>query len=123
METAFYGPRSRDNARLLLDAAKELGYPTAVVKTTRGGYNAPQDVVEQVLGLDAIEEGVTYPAPPEPDDESEVTPEPTPLERPHNGASFKEWSDYAKSLGIEVTEDDKRDGLIEKVDALKEGTD
>jgi hypothetical protein len=124
MKTGFYGPRSRDNARLLLDTAKELGYPAAVVKTTRGGYNAPEDVVQAVLGIADIEEGVNYPAPdeePTPEvGEDQTEPEKV---RPHNGASFKEWSDYAKSLGIEVTEDDKRDGLIEKVDALKEGTD
>lgn len=128
MKTGFYGPRSRENARLLLDAAKELGYPTAVVKTTRGGYNAPEDVVQSVLGLEGIEEGVTYPAPSEEpadvdtpvDTEANDTPA---LERPHNGASLKDWADYATSLGIEVTEDDKRDGLIEKVDAQKEGTD
>lgn len=129
MKTGFYGPRSRDNARLLLDAAKELGYPTAVVKTTRGGYNAPEDVVQQVMGIADIEEGVNYPAPDEAPAPQESTPEvgeeqeaPEKV-RPNNGASRADWVDYAESLGIEVTEDDKRDGLIEKVDALKEGTD
>lgn len=126
MKTGFYGPRSRDNARLLLDAAKELGYPSLVVKTARGGYNAPEDVVQTVLGIAGIEEGVNYPAPDEPsEDETTVdeNPEPQTLERPNNGASRQDWADYAESLGIEVTSDDKRDGLIEKVDALKEGTD
>lgn len=113
MDNAFYGPRSRENARLLLDAAEELGYPTSVVKTTRGGYNAPQDVVDTALGVDGIEEGKTYPAP---DDEGQKA-----LERPNNGASREDWKNYAESIGVEVVEDDKRDGIIEKVDA-KEGS-
>lgn len=123
MKTGFYGPRSRDNARLLLDTAKELGYPAIVVKTARGGYNAPEDVVQAVLGISAIEEGVTYPAPDEQSEDGTPVDENKEPARPHNGASLKEWADYARHLGIEVTEDDKRDGLIEKVDALKEGTD
>lgn len=121
-----FGPRSRENARLLLAAARELGYPTSVVKTTRGGYDAPQDVVESVLGVENIEEGVNYPAPDEPSEDDttvDENPEPQTLERPNNGASRQDWADYAESLGIEVTSDDKRDGLIEKVDAQKEGTD
>lgn len=125
MTNDFYGPRSRENARLLLDAAEELGYPASVVKTARGGYNAPQDVVQRALGVFAIEEGVVYPAP---EDAAPAAAEvdsgnPARLERPNNGASRAEWVAYAESVGIEVTADDTRNGLVEKVDALTEGTD
>jgi len=135
--TAFHGPRSRENARLLLDAASALGYPSTVVKTTKGGYNAPQDVVDMALGVADIEEGKTYPAPDAGSDgvpvlTTEVTKEnaadaakaeeiKTSLVRPNNGASREEWKNYAESVGVEVTENDKRDGIIEKVDA-KEGS-
>lgn len=132
MKTGFHGPRSRDNARLLIDAAKSLGYPTAVVKTTAGGYKAPQDVVDAALGVSGIQEGVVYPAPAEEvpvapvadEDAAEETVEETDEpQRPNNGASRAEWVDYAKrSVGYIATDDDTRNGLIEKVDALQEGT-
>lgn len=114
----FYGPRSRENARLLLDAAKELGYPSSVVKTTTGGYNAPEDVVEMASGADGIEEGKTYPAP---DGQEQEQEQDTTLERPNKGASREEWKNYAESIGVEVVDDDKRDGIVEKVEA-KEGS-
>lgn len=62
MNEATYGPRSKANARLLLDAAAGLGYPSRVVKTSRGGYTVPQDVLDAALGVEKIEEGVFYPA-------------------------------------------------------------
>jgi hypothetical protein len=118
MKPGFYGPRSRANARLLIDTATALGYPTSVVKTTRSGYTAPEDVIQAILGVSGIEEGVTYPAP------AEVAPAGAQtLERPNNGASRAEWVAYAESVGIEVTADDNRNGLVKKVDALEEGTD
>lgn len=133
MADTFYGPRSRENARLLLKAAEELGYEPQVVRTTSGGYNAPEDVVEAVLGVSDIEEGKDYPAPDEgadgipvltneagDQDTSQAEEVETELVRPHNGASKADWVKYAESVGVEVTEDDTRDGLIEKVDA-KEG--
>lgn len=121
MDNGFFGPRSRENARLLLEAAKELGYPSSVVKTARGGYRAPQDVVDAATGLEGIEEGTVYPAPDEETSESEEQADET-LERPNNGASRDEWVAYAKSVGVEVADDDTRNGLIEKVDA-QEGSD
>lgn len=118
MKTGFHGPRSRANAALLLGAAAALGYPAQVIKTTRGGYSAPEDVIQAALGLTAIEEGVVYPAP------SEPAPEPAEEKvRPNNGAGRPAWADYAESVGIEVTDEDTRNGLIAKVDALQEGTD
>jgi hypothetical protein len=118
MKPGFYGPRSRANARLLIDAAIALGYPTSVVKTTRAGYNAPEAVIQAALGVSGIKEGVTYPAP-----ENVPPGGAQALERPNNGASRAEWVAYAESVGIEVTADDTRNGLVKKVDARKEGTD
>lgn len=115
-DNTFYGPRSRENARLLLDAAAELGYPSTVVKTTKGGYTAPEDVVEMATGIAGIEEGETYPAPDGEQEENKA-----PVERPNKGASREEWKNYAESIGIEVVDDDKRDGIVEKVEA-KEGS-
>lgn len=113
MGNTFYGPRSRENARLLLKAAEDLGYEPQVIRTARGGYEAPEDVVEAVLGVSEIEEGKEYPAP---DEAKDDTPQ-----RPNNGASREDWKNYAESIGVEVAVDDKRDGIIEKVDA-KEGS-
>lgn len=119
MADTFHGPRSRENARLLLKAAEELGLDARVVRTVRGGYEAPAEVVEAALEVSGIEEGKEYPAPDEAkDDAGDGANEP--LTRPNNGASREDWKNYAESVGVEVTADDKRDGIIEKVDA-KEG--
>jgi|SRR5690606_7248549 len=119
MKTGFHGPRSRQNAQILLTAAKELGYPVQVVKTSLGGYTAPQDVIDAALGIAGIEEGRVYPAPEEPKEKEAAEP----LPRPNNGASREEWARYAKSVGVEVTDEDTRNGLIEKADALTKGSD
>jgi predicted peroxiredoxin len=108
MTDAFYGPRSQANAQALLMAAAELGYDVRVVRTTLSGYLVPEAVLERVKGLDGIQEGVTYPEP-------SRAPE-----RPRGNASLAVWADYARALGVEVTDEDNRDGLIAKVDALNE---
>jgi hypothetical protein len=106
MTDAFYGPRSRANAAALLAAAAELGLDARVIRTTMSGYLVPDAVLERVKGLEDIEEGKTYPDPAE-------APE-----RPRGNASLEVWATYARALGVEVTEEDTRDGLIAKVDAL-----
>lgn len=134
MGNTFFGPRSRENARLLLKAAEDLGYEPQVVRTARGGYEAPEDVVEAALGIADVKEGTEYPDPSEgadgtpvltneagDQDTSEAEEVKTELTRPNNGASREDWKNYAESIGVEVTVDDKRDGIIEKVDA-KEGS-
>lgn len=114
---ADYGPRSRANARLLLDAAKALGYPASVVKTSRAGYSVPQDVLDAALGVEKIEEGIFYPAPPEPPSESQeeapetVLEEETTPEKPRGNASREAWADYAKSLGVSIDDDWSRDDI------------
>jgi hypothetical protein len=104
MANAFHGPRSKANAKALLDAAKILGYSSAVVRTTRTGYMAPQDVVETVLGVAHIQEGVEYPAPnPEPHKES--------LPKPRGNGSREAWAEYAASVGVQITDDLSRDDI------------
>lgn len=106
----FYGPRSKRNARLLVNAARELGYPTSVVKTTMGGYNAPDAVVNEALGVEEIKEGVEYPAPsPEPASIPVPEPDPEPVQEtapkvkcPKGNASRGAWAAYAQSLGVTV---------------------
>lgn len=110
MNEVTYGPRSKANARLLLEAAAALGYPSRVVKTGRGGYVVPQDVLDAALGVEQIEEGVFYPAPPEPPP-VEQTAAPVADEKPRGNASREAWADYAESLGIHVGDDLSRDDI------------
>jgi hypothetical protein len=110
MDEVTYGPRSKANATLLLQAAAALGYPSRVVRTGRGGYLVPQDVLDAALGVDKIEEGVFYPAPPEPPSE-EQTDVPVVDDKPRGNASREAWADYAKTLGITVGDDLSRDDI------------
>jgi hypothetical protein len=110
MAEVTYGPRSRDNARLLLDAAAALGYPSTVVKTGRGGYLVPQDVLDTALGVEKIEEGVFYPAPPETPSEGQEEA-PVTVEKPRGNASREAWAEYAVSLGVHVGDDLSRDDI------------
>jgi hypothetical protein len=96
MDELTYGPRSRKNARALIDAAKDLGYATSVVRTSFAGYIAPRDVVERVAGVKDIEEGVTYPEPPKP-----VYEPPAPSGVPRGNASRKIWEDFAREVGVD----------------------
>lgn len=113
MANAFHGPRSRANARLLVDSAKNLGYPTSVVKTARDGYSVPQDVLDAALGVDQIQEGVEYDAP------KEVAPEGGDVpEKPQwPGGNREAWATYAKHIGIDVTEEATRDDIKTLVEA------
>lgn len=110
MNEATYGPRSRANARLLLDAAAALGYPSRVVKTGRDGYLVPQDVLDAALGVEKIQEGVFYPAPPEPPSESQEDGS-VAVEKPRGNASRDAWADYARSLGVSIDDDWSRDDI------------
>lgn len=103
MQTRKYGPRSRNNARKLIDAALDLGYESRVVKTTVGGYVAPADVVDLVEGIRHIEEGISYPAP------VAVVAAPQAVvgalevvvETPRGNAPRKVWEDFAAEQGID----------------------
>lgn len=110
MADATYGPRSKHNATLLVNAARDLGYPTSVVKTTRGGYKVPQEVLDAALGVEDIEEGVFYPAPDENVSEGQ-TDAPVEDDKPRGNASREAWAEYATNHGIEVTDDQSRDDI------------
>lgn len=107
---ADYGPRSKANARLLLATASALGYPSSIVKTSRVGYSVPQDVLDAVLGVDKIKEGVFYPAPTDTSVEGRADG-PMPVERPRGNASREAWADYANALGLYVNDDLSRDDI------------
>lgn len=109
MADTFYGPRSKTNARMLLEAASSLGMHPRVVRTRSNGYVVPQEVLEAVLEVSDIKPGVEYPAP---------SPEPP---RAGAGSSRGAWSAYAESLGIDVQDDDTRNDIMAKIDARKEG--
>lgn len=115
MTDVTYGPRSKDNATILLAAARDLGYPTSVVKTTRRGYVVPEDVLEAALGVQGIQEGVTYPAPDESAPEAQEKA-PTADEKPRGNASREAWADYAKSRGVQITDDLSRDDIKNMVE-------
>lgn len=111
MGDATYGPRSRENARLLLEAAAALGYSSSIVKTGRGGYVVPQDVLDAALGVEKIEEGVFYPAPPEPPSE-EPTEAIVTVDKPRGNASREAWVEYARAaFGIDIDDDLSRDDI------------
>lgn len=111
MSEVEYGPRSKYNAQMLLAAAAALGYPSRIVKTSRGGYLVPQDVLDTALGVEKIEEGVFYPAPPEPPSESQEDGSTT-VEKPRGNASREAWADYATTtFGITIDDDLSRDDI------------
>lgn len=104
MTDAFYGPRSRVNAAALLASAAAVGLDPRVVRTAPNGYLVPEEVLSHLNGLSDIKEGVTYPAP----------------ERPRGNYGREKWAEYARLRGLEVADEDTRDDLIAKVDALDE---
>jgi hypothetical protein len=110
MADVTYGPRSKANATMLVNAARDLGYPTSVVKTTRGGYKVPEDLLDAALGVQDIQEGVVYPAPDENVSEGQ-TDAPAEDEKPRGNASREAWADYAKAHGIDVGDDLSRDDI------------
>lgn len=111
MSEVEYGPRSKANAQMLLAAAAALGYESRIVKTSRGGYLVPQDVLDTALGVEKIEEGVFYPAPPEPPSESQEDGSTT-VEKPRGNASREAWAAYATTtFGITIDDDLSRDDI------------
>ena len=109
-DEATYGPRSKANAAMLVQAARDLGYPTSVVKTTRGGYRVPKDLLEAALDIQNIEEGVVYPAPDENVSEGHEDA-PAEDEKPRGNASREAWAEYAEAHGVTVTDDLSRDDI------------
>lgn len=115
--TEEYGPRSRANARMLIDAAASLGHPSSVVKTTTTGYRVPRDVLEIALGVEKIQPDVEYPEPISTEEAPAIEEPP----RAGPGSSRQAWVDYAAALGVAVEEHENRYDIIAKIDAQKEG--
>lgn len=140
MADVHYGPRSRANARALLEAAEGLGLPGEVVRTQTGGYLVPEEVVAVVQGVDHIEEGKEYEAPanpdpispePEPVSPEPVAPEPEAKEsqaqeevkRPSQADSKAEWLAYALNKNLAVTEDNTKAEIVDAVKATEKESD
>ena len=114
MADTFYGPRSRANAKALLDAATVLGLDARVVRTTQNGYLVPEEIVASLDTLSEIEEGVVYPVP---EEVTGTTPTEEPLERPRGNFGRETWVAYAASIGVDVPEDASRDDIKALVEA------
>lgn len=78
---AYVAGLTKDNARMLLDRAKELGLPASVVKTVDGGFIVPAVLVDDDPKAKAEPESETEdetaPDAPE-DDDTEAEPEEQP---------------------------------------------
>lgn len=108
---AFVAGRSRDRARLLLDAAAELGLTATVVRTQVDGYIVPSEVADLVANAAAGEAA----------DEVEVVIEPdsAPAEQgatqPAKNGSKAAWAEWAAATqGYDPEEDLSRDALIDR---------
>lgn len=131
MADTSFGPRSRANARALLDAAESLGLHPGVIRTQVGGYLVPEEVAAIVLGVSEIEEGVNYDAPPA--ETTEVPEVPKTVEtveveapkRPAVNEPKDVWVTYATATGLSVPEDATKAEVIDLVKSAEaeEGTD
>lgn len=100
MTDEFYGPRSRENARTLIEAAAVLGVDVRLVRTTTGGYLVPAEVLAFIRGTSHIEEGRVYDAP----------------KRPGLNEKKEVWVEYATTvLGLDVAVDATKDAVIDLV--------
>lgn len=127
MAEAFYGPRSRENARLLLDAAKALDIHPREVRTQVGGYLVPEKIVDYING--------EAPEAPESDAESQGAAESTevsdsgtqeqeaPVKRPSVPDAKADWLEYAQHIDLDVTDDNTKAEIIEAVKKAEEATD
>lgn len=115
MADGFYGPRSRANARLLIDTAKALGLSTRVVKTQMGGYSVPVEIIDAInADLEIKEEA----------NEVETTEEQGDQpKRPGQNDPKADWLTYAQATGLDVTEDSTKAEIIDAVKKAEEGTD
>lgn len=104
MADEFYGPRSRANAKALLDAAAVLGVDVRAIRTTQGGYLVPAEVLALVKGTSRIQEGVEYAAP----------------TRPGINEKKEVWFEYATTvLGLDIAGDATKAAVVEAVKAFE----
>jgi hypothetical protein len=118
MASAFYGPRSRENARLLIDAANTLGIPVREVRTQNGGYSVPVEIVDYINrdldNEDAEDKGGT---------EAGGVPGDTDTKRPSQADSKADWLAYAESKSLDVTDENTKAEIVEAVKKAEEETD
>lgn len=134
MADEFYGPRSRANARALLAAAETLGLDPGVVRTQAGGYLAPHEVVEIVVGVQDIQPDTEYEGE-ETGTEEQVAdaqggteeggvpgePGTDDLKRPSQADSKADWLAYATAKSLNVTDDNTKAEIVKAVqDSEKE---
>src|SRR5688500_5653900 len=80
---AYVAGLTKDNARMLLDRAKDLGLPASVVKTVDGGFIVPAVLVEDDPKAKAEPET-------EPDTEADTEAKPEPESEPEDDDSEAE---------------------------------
>lgn len=126
MADNFFGPRSRHNARLLLDAAAALGVDPTTIRTQAGGYLVPQEILDLLAQAIPVEEGTEYPAPVEATPQEEVAPEATTVteevaapKRPGKNDSKATWEEYISTLGIAIPDGATKDDLFALVDTAE----
>lgn len=120
MADAFYGPRSRENARLLLDTAASLGYGPEVIRTQIGGYLIPEDVSD-ALAKDIQETAaLNEQALQEAQEQEEKVQEVEEVARPAQADSKADWLAYAQHKGLDVTEDNTKAEIVEAVKKAEE---
>lgn len=127
MADAFYGPRSRENARLLLDTAASLGYGPEVIRTQVGGYLIPEDVSDALakdiqetaaLNEQALREAEEQEAEKEKEQVEEQKVEE--VARPAQADPKADWLAYAQHKGLDVTEDNTKAEIVEAVKKAEE---
>jgi len=127
MADAFYGPRSRENARLLLDTAKDLGLGPAVVRTQVGGYLVPEEVVDKIneavvaeaerLAAEEAEAEAERQRAVEEEENAKADSE---TKRPSQADSKAAWLAYAQAKGVEVTDENTKAEIVEAVKKAEE---
>lgn len=111
----FYGGRSPENARRLIEAATSLGHEPWVVATTRDGYIVPEDVLELVNPDSGEEQDEEVEEQEEVVEEVEETDGDAP-KRPGKNDSKADWSAYVESLGVDIPEGATKDDLFALAD-------
>lgn len=106
MSDGFYGPRSRENARLLVDAAASLGVDKRLIRTQAGGYLVPVEVLDFING--------------EGEHEAEEKVE---EKRPSQADSKADWLAYAEGKGLSVTDENTKAEIVEAVKNAEEAND
>ena len=118
---SFYGPRSRENSRLLLESARALGLHPRVIRTMANGYYVPDEIVDyinkdlEIVDVTESQDQETVTKHEEQDSEGKVA-----LTRPSTADPKADWLAYAQSLGLDVTDDNTKAEIVEAVKAKEE---